>query len=102
VIPTALATGLCELRTDAMARRLCWTRAGTPPRSLISMPATVCKRSPRLVVVSAGAIETARLLLNSKSRLHPNGLGNRYDWVGPQPAGARLPARGRPVRFRYL
>ena len=35
-----------------------------------------------LVVVSAAAIETARLLLNSKSRLFPNGLGNRYDWVG--------------------
>ena len=35
-----------------------------------------------LVVVSCGAIESARLLLNSKSRFFPNGLGNRYDWVG--------------------
>ena len=33
-------------------------------------------------MVSAAAIETARLLLNSKSRLFPNGAGNRYDWVG--------------------
>jgi choline dehydrogenase-like flavoprotein len=32
--------------------------------------------------VSACAIESARLLLNSKSRLFPNGLGNRYDQVG--------------------
>ena len=35
-----------------------------------------------LVVVSGGATESARLLLLSKSRLHPNGLGNRHDWVG--------------------
>jgi choline dehydrogenase-like flavoprotein len=32
--------------------------------------------------VSGCAIESARLLLNSKSRLFPNGLGNRYDQVG--------------------
>ena len=38
--------------------------------------------SADLVVVSSGAIESARLLLNSKSRMHPNGLGNRHDWVG--------------------
>ncbi len=35
-----------------------------------------------LVVVSGGATESARLLLLSKSRLHPSGLGNRHDWVG--------------------
>ena len=35
-----------------------------------------------LVIVCGGAIESARLLLNTKHRLFPNGLGNRYDWVG--------------------
>jgi choline dehydrogenase-like flavoprotein len=35
-----------------------------------------------IVVVSGSANESARLLLNSKSRMFPNGLGNRYDWVG--------------------
>jgi choline dehydrogenase-like flavoprotein len=35
-----------------------------------------------LVVVSGAAVESARLLLNTRHRLHPNGLGNRYDWVG--------------------
>jgi choline dehydrogenase-like flavoprotein len=35
-----------------------------------------------IVVVSASATESARLLLNSKSRLFPAGLGNRHDWVG--------------------
>jgi choline dehydrogenase-like flavoprotein len=40
-----------------------------------------------VVVVSAGATESARLLLLSKSRLHPNGLGNRKDWVGRNMTG---------------
>jgi choline dehydrogenase-like flavoprotein len=35
-----------------------------------------------VVVASAGATESARLLLLSKSRLFPAGLGNRHDWVG--------------------
>ncbi|MDD4175150.1 MAG: GMC oxidoreductase, partial [Kiritimatiellae bacterium] len=35
-----------------------------------------------LVVVAASATETARLLLNSKSKLFPNGAGNNQDWVG--------------------
>ena len=34
------------------------------------------------MVVSCGANESARLLLNSKSQFFPQGLGNRYDWVG--------------------
>ena len=34
------------------------------------------------MIVCGGAIESARLLLNTRHRLFPNGLGNRYDWVG--------------------
>jgi choline dehydrogenase-like flavoprotein len=34
------------------------------------------------VVVAAGAIETSRLLLASRSRGHPSGLGNAHDQVG--------------------
>ncbi|MGA2274341.1 MAG: GMC family oxidoreductase [Bryobacteraceae bacterium] len=91
-IPTALATGLCELRTGAMAREIVLDARGhaiavtyfDTDNHLQTQPA-------RLVVVSAGAIETARLLLNSKSRLHPNGLGNRYDWVGRNLQGHAYP-----------
>ena len=35
-----------------------------------------------VVVISGAAVETARLLLNSKSKLFPNGAGNNNDWVG--------------------
>jgi len=35
-----------------------------------------------LVIVCGGGVESARLLLNTRHKLFPNGLGNRYDWVG--------------------
>jgi choline dehydrogenase-like flavoprotein len=35
-----------------------------------------------IVIVSSAAVESARLLLNSKSKMYPAGLGNRYGWVG--------------------
>ena len=50
---------------------------------LTSIPRAAYKsQTSDLVVVSASATESARLLLNSKSRLFPQGLGNRNDWVG--------------------
>ena len=83
VIPQALATGNCELRTGAVAKEILTDARGRVTgvayfddgRRLVEQPA-------RLVVVAGGAIESARLLLNSKSRMHPAGLGNRYGWVG--------------------
>jgi choline dehydrogenase-like flavoprotein len=36
----------------------------------------------RAIVCSAGAIESARLLLNSSTTGHPHGLGNDFDQVG--------------------
>jgi choline dehydrogenase-like flavoprotein len=36
----------------------------------------------KAVVLAGGAIETARLLLNSRSGREPEGLGNNYDQVG--------------------
>ncbi len=92
VIPTALATGLCELRTDAMAREIVLDARGHATAVTYFDAGNRLQTQPaRLVVVSAGAIETARLLLNSKSRLHPNGLGNRYDWVGRNLQGHAYP-----------
>jgi choline dehydrogenase-like flavoprotein len=92
VIPTALATGLCQLRTDAMAREIVLDARGHASAVTYFDADNRLQTQPaRLVVVSAGAIETARLLLNSKSRLHPNGLGNRYDWVGRNLQGHAYP-----------
>ena len=92
VIPTALATGLCELRTDAMAREIVLDAHGRATAvTYYDVDNRLQTQPARLVVVSAGAIETARLLLNSKSQLHPNGLGNRYDWVGRNLQGHAYP-----------
>jgi choline dehydrogenase-like flavoprotein len=40
------------------------------------------KLKGRIVVLAASACSTARILLNSKSKQHPNGLGNSSDLVG--------------------
>jgi choline dehydrogenase-like flavoprotein len=83
VLPQALATGNCELRTECMVKEIQTDEQGhalgvtyfDERGHLQDQPADI-------VVVSACAIESARLLLNSKSKLYPNGLGNRYDQVG--------------------
>jgi choline dehydrogenase-like flavoprotein len=38
--------------------------------------------SPKIVVLSAGAVKSAAMLLASKDERHPNGLANRSDVVG--------------------
>ena len=59
------------------------TSAAAPPASATSMQTTGCRRRRRTWSWSpARPPESARLLLNSKHRLFPNGLGNRFDWVG--------------------
>src|SRR5439155_24568335 len=36
----------------------------------------------RVVIVAASCIDSTRILLNSKSRQHPNGIGNGSDVIG--------------------
>ena len=83
VIPKALATGNCELRTDCMVREITLDSRGRA-RSVVYFDAEDRRQEQTadIVIVAAGAVESARLLLNSKSRLFPNGLGNKNDWVG--------------------
>ncbi len=83
VIPTALATGNCELHTEAMVRNIVTNDQGRATGvEYFDHGKHLRTISADLVVVSGCAIESARLLLNSKSKLYPNGIGNRYDWVG--------------------
>ena len=83
VIPVALATGNCELRTECMAKEILTDDRGRA-RGVAYYDADghLREQLSDIVIVSACAIESARLLLNSKSRLFPNGLGNQYDQVG--------------------
>ena len=83
LIARALATGRCTLETEAMAERIDTDESGRVVGVTYWNDAgeRVVATSD-IVVSSAGAIETARLLLNSKSDAHPQGLGNAHDQVG--------------------
>ena len=95
VIPRALATGNCELQTSAVAEAI-----ETDDRGNVigvsyfvnssGTPQQVTAHS-RLVIISAGAIESARLLLNSRSPFHPTGMGNECDQVGRNLQGHLYP-----------
>jgi choline dehydrogenase-like flavoprotein len=83
VIPIALNTGNCELRTECMVKEILTDERGRA-RGVAYYDADghLQEQLSDIVVVSGCATESARLLLNSKSRLFPLGLGNRHDQVG--------------------
>jgi choline dehydrogenase-like flavoprotein len=83
VIPKALATGNCEMRPQCMVKEVLVDDRGRA-RGVAYFDAEdrLQQQTADLVIVSGAAVESARLLLNSKTKLFPNGLGNRYDWVG--------------------
>jgi len=83
VIPVALNTGNCELRTQCMAKEILTDDRGRARGvSYFDLHGHLQEQLADIVIVSGCATESARLLLNSKSRLFPNGLGNRSDQVG--------------------
>lgn len=83
VIPRALATGNCTLRTESVVAKVVTDEQGRATGvEYFDSDGRRQVQAADLVVVSASATETPRLLLNSRTRLFPNGLGNRYDWVG--------------------
>jgi choline dehydrogenase-like flavoprotein len=92
VIPKALATGLCELRTECVAKEVLLDDRGRARGVAYFDPSDRLQEQPAsLIVVSGGAIESARLLLNSRNKLFPEGLGNRHDWVGRNYQGHPYP-----------
>jgi choline dehydrogenase-like flavoprotein len=86
VLPRALATGRCDLIVEAQAERVTTDAAGRVDGvALVGDGAqSTWRRQVRAgyVVLAAGAIETARLLLNSPTRHEPTGLGNGQGQVG--------------------
>lgn len=83
VIPVALATGHCELRTGCIAAEIVVDDRGRARGVRYFDGQDREQFQPAdLVVAAGGAAETARLLLNSRSKLFPQGAGNRHDVVG--------------------
>lgn len=83
VIPVAMATGHCDVRTECVISEVTTDARGRATGVTYFDPqGRLQTQTADLVIVSASATESARLLLNSRSPLFPNGLGNRHDWVG--------------------
>jgi choline dehydrogenase-like flavoprotein len=95
LIPRALATGLCDLATEAMAAHIDTdTRGRVTGVTYFRTENGQIRRErarARVVVVSCAAIESARLMLNSVSEKHPRGLGNEHDHVGRNLQGHYYP-----------
>lgn len=82
----AMATGNCDLICDTLVERID-TEGGkhaTGVHLVQQSEGSVQRRQVRAghIVVAAGAIESARLLLNSANDSEPNGIGNRNGQVG--------------------
>ena len=84
LIAPALTTGKLTLMTNAMVREVT-----LGPDGLANGVSYVDKKTgadshvrARIVVLAASALETARILFNSKSPKHPNGLANSSGTVG--------------------
>lgn len=86
VIPEALATGNCRLIPSTFVREITVNRRGTPNGVIYQEAGGNKSRwkklSARVIVVCCSATETPRLLLNSKSRFFPRGIGNERNQVG--------------------
>ncbi|MCF8225942.1 MAG: GMC family oxidoreductase [Bacteroidales bacterium] len=83
VIPVALTTGNCDLYTNSKVAEILTQSSGSVKgiRYFDENDREQIIESD-IVVVTASATESARLLLNSTSNLFPNGLANNNDWVG--------------------
>lgn len=83
MIARALATGRTQLVTGAMVLRVEADAASKVTGVTFSdVNGTEHTVLAKAVILAGGAIETARLLLNSPSAREPNGLGNNRDQVG--------------------
>lgn len=96
VIPIALKTGNCELRTNSVVSEIIVNEKGKITGVYyLDDKKNKHEQTADIVILSASATETARLLLNSKSKFFPNGIGNENDWVGRNLQGhAYTGARG--------
>jgi len=80
----AIKTGRCKVHSNTSVRRLLVDKAGRA-RAVVYQGNDEAKEkehSSKVIIVAGGAIESARLLLLSKSERHPNGLGNEGGHVG--------------------
>lgn len=82
-IPKALATGLLELRTESQVIQITLDNSGRANGVVYAdAEGGLHKQAAALVAVAGNAIETPRLLLQSATVGHPDGLANGSGQVG--------------------
>ncbi|MGN6418001.1 MAG: GMC family oxidoreductase [Pseudobacter sp.] len=84
LVKPALATGNVDVFANAMAREVLTNQEGlaTGVSYVSKDDLSEYQVSGRVVILAASACESARLLLNSKSSRHPNGIANSSNVVG--------------------
>jgi len=95
LLPRARASGRCTLVANAQAERVLSDASGRVVGvaywTIADGRAQRHEARADRVVLSAGAIESARLLLNSPTAREPAGLGNGHDQVGRSLQGHYYP-----------
>jgi choline dehydrogenase-like flavoprotein len=107
LIPMAKKTGNLKIITDAMVREVNVDESGQVNAITYVDKKTSAdiKLTAKVVILAASACESARVLLNSKSENHPNGLANSSGQLGRNimdstgtGLGAHIPAlENRPI-----
>ena len=84
LVKPAMAKGKVDLYTNSMVRKVTTNDQGeaTGVSFVSKVDMKEYKLKSRVVVLGASACESARIMLNSKSKSHPDGIGNQGGMVG--------------------
>lgn len=81
--PKALATGNCQIRPLCMVRSIDTDDSGLATGvRFFDVSGKEQRLAAKVVIVACSALESARLLLLSKGKAHPQGIGNQHGLVG--------------------
>jgi choline dehydrogenase-like flavoprotein len=82
-VPDAVATGRYDLRPDSYVREITVDERGRAKSAVYADgDGEVTEQEADVFILACGAVESARLLLLSRSARFPNGLANGSDLVG--------------------
>ncbi|MBT2453656.1 GMC oxidoreductase [Streptomyces sp. ISL-86] len=85
VLSAALATGRARLRPDAVVTHLELDGRGRRAEGVVFVDrrtGRTHRQRAAAVLLCASAVESVRILLNTRTRHHPDGLGNHADQLG--------------------
>jgi choline dehydrogenase-like flavoprotein len=84
-LPVAEATGHLTIRPDSVVRHITVDTQTGKAKGVAFVDRLSRKEyeaSGKIIILAASALESTRILLNSKSRQHPGGIGNSHGMLG--------------------